>query len=616
MKKHSNGIRTWSYIAISALAAAALVSGCSSDDGNGGVSGSDATGSDAALDDSTAADGVSTDSVAQGDADPSDATDQPDQIEDTVAPPATCAAIADCARNACDKDPSADCAKACLEASDADLAAKAEALASCAQTKCVEGACKGAADPVECLDDCVGPLCTDELAACLDEDDGDGTCIASLGCFDVCSFDDVVDNPWQCLAGCFNKADSASKKLLVGVGKCIGSHFGEDGDPQDKCAVEMTACLISGKTGDQGCDAGFACTDKCDQGDAGMDQVCLAACMQSLTAAAQDQFSAAIACTQEKGNEDPACVDAMLTCLVAGKTGDQGCSSAMNCVGACDDAGGGDGSNMACMSKCLQALTAEAQAQFGELVPCFDSNDDPVCDKKMLLCMSDGKTGVKSCAEGFNCLSECNSGQGEPSPNCMGICYGSMTADAQTQYEAAAPCFGSEEMGSVCLDAMITCSTGGKTGDKACYEAFACAEKCMPGEGDPDLVCLGGCAAELTADSQKQFTAAMMCMGSEEPACADTFTSCAAPSGTATCGATVTCLQGCSGGEGQGPAPSCMFACLHAASAPAAAEVNKVQACYQKCGTDCAADKAPETCKADCEKATCDPLMAACQGGF
>ena len=377
------------------------------------------------------------------------------------------------------------------------------------------------------------------------------------GCSDACLAEDAVElSALQKAApalGCMQDVCLATE--------CTNTATDEpdclDDCMNERCLGPVLACLDDGKTGDQLCPSISGCMDNCSILKPEPFK-CMNACVNTLDAKAKAQLNALTKCMAENKGDMDKCFGEVATCMTAGKTGDKPCGYLMQCMDGCDEKDGDDG---ACTFKCLAELTAEGQALFGKMLEAD--------------CMGDDEGGD----------------EGGPQGECGKLVF--------------------------------ECAIQGQSGDLKCHEVFGCAEKCaadMVKDGKkPDQgACFMMCAGKLSKAAQPAFLEAAACFGKEGDAkCDAAMMTCIAPSGTANCAATATCISKCPPSQGDDGPGSCMYECLHAAkdAATAGTLMTAVGKCENGPTPDCVA--AALVCGAAAGKGTCASVlqcMETCMG--
>ncbi len=300
------------------------------------------------------------------------------------------------------------------------------------------------------------------------------------------------------------------------------------------------------------------------------------------------------------------------------------CLSLIDCVAqGCSPANWAVG----CDSTCLTGASPSVATAYAGVATCIQNScrdglcagsSDPKCMgdcigqkciSKIAVCGANGKTGAAGCDTYFPCMSGCATNANPL--QCASACYSALSTSAQTEYAAVDACVsvaGGTDAFAACPEQVLTCLAGGASGTKTCLDALSCSSVCNTGTDAQKSACMTACWAQTTAAGQTAFAGAMKCEGNPSQAgCVDSLLSCVAPSGTATCTASLTCMQGCKQTDPQAQT-SCVWNCVHDAS-PAEAKKNlQLQVCMGTC-----ACKGDQTCQNTCLTTTCKAALASCQ---
>jgi len=274
------------------------------------------------------------------------------------------------------------------------------------------------------------------------------------------------------------------------------------------------------------------------------------------------------------------------------------CVSVGDCVAAaCDPTPTADcekpclaGGSQASLEKAVPLLTCiQSKCQTGlckgsKDPKCVSDCVGQMCTPELVACIDDGTSGTAVCGDALACFDKCDPAKGFFA--CMGKCYSTLSTAGKAALAIYTNCAGKASGGGqppeqACIGELMSCLTGGKTGNKDCYEIFTCQEKCPKNE---DMACMAGCLSDTTAAGQKAFMDAMPCFGDQskmnDPVCAKKFMACINPTGTKTCLQTLSCQGACpKAPPGQDGSPSCGFACMHNATPAAAEALLKISPC-------------------------------------
>ena len=421
--------------------------------------------------------------------------------------------------------------------------------------------------PVDCGECCGDGACTDEhgetcetcpgdcgaCPAC-----GDGECNGTENCGDCpddcpCGQDEVCFEDACCLPDCGD--------AVCGDDGCGGSCG--DCPPGTGCASDGT-CIPAGDTT---CLDIYECRIGCEAGDL----ICIAACDQTGTVAAQEAYIAWVDCLEDEGyfdcpKDDDQCYDdAFAPCedlVEACLQGEDSCGEIFDCQQACP---GGDST---CSSLCLFNGTLEEQGLLDDLFGCVDLECpdgstwecwmeatagtctvladicwsepcDSLCDQydcgyggcndhcgfceEGLVCSPD-QLCVESqgldCLDIYECIVACSDGDSA----CPPFCFDQGTDEAQDQYNAWLTCLedggyfdcpdGDTECTSgvfqSCIDVIQACLHGELT----CGELFDCQQLDCPAD-DPD--CPNLCHWNGTIEGQDNYYLMMDCFDVDCP---------------------------------------------------------------------------------------------------
>jgi len=278
-----------------------------------------------------------------------------------------------------------------------------------------------------------------------------------------------------------------------------------------------------------------------------------------------------------------------------------------------------------CAQVCIDAASAEAQAQylpFGLCVEqycreglCKNSSDVACmgncawqkCYGKLLPCGADGKTGSATCDAMIGCYEKCK----KDGAMCMFNCYATLSTAAQSDYQAMNDCFvaaGGDDPGKSCPDQLFKCIAGGKSGAKSCFDTLLCTGTCDKLADSEKFGCIAACYTQATAADQKAFLSVSKCMGGTWNAnCADDLLTCTNPSGTKNCLEAIMCIDPCKAtGKNEG---ACIFSCMNQASKP---EAKKYLELFMCMAGQCKSCNGDAKCEDTCSKAKCQTQLTAC----
>ena len=290
-----------------------------------------------------------------------------------------------------------------------------------------------------------------------------------------------------CATDCFDKASADAKLLFDDVWgcattKCLQGVCKDSDDPDcfdgclfGTCLPEVLACVDDGSAGGGGCLAAIPCLDGCGVDTSGNFFECAAKCYAGMSDGAQSQYDALAQCLSdnngfddEEGLPEP-CIDEYYGCLSDGKTGDQSCLQILGCTDTCSD------DSPVCFAQCLQAGSADAQAAFSAMVPCFEgAADDPACEGALLTCID--PSGDLDCGGFFACNDMCQDKAGAEDGACFIECLADTSEDGAKEVLAFIEC--SESCDEQCADQGDSCAG-------LCFaaECPAIAASCFGGGG-------------------------------------------------------------------------------------------------------------------------------------
>ncbi len=280
-----------------------------------------------------------------------------------------------------------------------------------------------------------------------------------------------------------------------------------------------------------------------------------------------------------------------------------------------------------CAQVCIDAASPEAQAEylpFGLCVEqycregiCKNSNDPNCmgtcswqkCYGKLLPCGSDGKSGAATCDAMITCYDKC----ANAAPQCMFDCYATLSAPAQSDYQAMNDCFvaaGGTDPGKSCPDQLFKCIAGGKSGAKTCLDTLICTDTCNSLADSAKFGCIAACYEQATVADQKTFLAVSKCLnGTSTATCSDDIVTCTNPTGAKNCLDVISCVDPCKAtGKSEGV---CFFTCMSQASKPEAKKFVDLLMCV---GSQCASCNKDKTCEDACTKSKCQAQLNGCLG--
>ena len=268
---------------------------------------------------------------------------------------------------------------------------------------------------------------------------------------------------------------------------------------------------------------------------------------------------------------------AIVDCAAAACAG----STAPTCASACLASGATDVLPAATgLLTCVQKKCMEGECKGKTDPKCMTDCSSLRCMPQVFACIEDGKTGSGTCADVKPCFDTCNAAKSGTFA-CLEGCYGKVSADGKAKAKPFAECTAKAPPGgdpaSGCMPEIFGCFLDGKSGDKGCYDSFACLGACEKLPGDP-FDCALGCLGKMSKPAQAAYLDVAPCLGKDvtmTAACEDKLVVCLAPTGTQTCDEALGCVFGCSNGGGGGGGggdnndPSCIFSCLHNTTAAA-----------------------------------------------
>ncbi len=262
----------------------------------------------------------------------------------------------------------------------------------------------------------------------------------------------------------------------------------------------------------------------------------------------------------------------------------------------------------ASVSACIQNTCRDGLCKGSSDPKCIGQCIGAKCMNKIAVCGANGKTGTAICGSYFTCSQAC--GTAKDPLACVSTCYAALSDGAQSEYAALDACTsaaGGSDAFASCPEQALTCLAGGASGNKSCIDALGCAGACNIGTDAQKGACMTQCWSQTSSAAQTAFAGALKCSGINKTGCVDSMLACTDPSGTATCTATLTCMQGCQQTDPQAKA-TCFYGCLHTAS-PAEAKKNlDLQVCMGNC--NCNGD---QTCTNTCLLGPCKAALATCQ---
>ena len=203
------------------------------------------------------------------------------------------------------------------------------------------------------------------------------------------------------------------------------------------------------------------------------------------------------------------CGNELAACWEQGfSAGQKACSTAPDCMKACDSAA----KPFTCRAACYQALSKTGAEQFKVYATCAEkAGDANKCVKESLVCLSDAKTGSGTCYDLSACAGKC----AKTDSACVGLCYGQGTATAQNQLITLLNCLAGPNA-SACLDPTIACAT--PSGSAKCLDTATCVGGCPP-SGDAQATCIMDCLHKATPNGAKAFGKLAPCMLKNCPGC-------------------------------------------------------------------------------------------------
>jgi hypothetical protein len=164
-----------------------------------------------------------------------------------------------------------------------------------------------------------------------------------------------------------------------------------------------------------------------------------------------------------------------------------------------------------CLDICMLEQSIE---DFAECLGAF-------CIAESIVCINDGSTGDKSCADALWCtVEECNATADEPAEHgleCLLDCYGGMSpGEVDELNDVVGECVkkdGGDNPG--CIPAAQQCFANSGSADKSCWDVAACLQACTScDEADPDChpeSCLVACFWGMSMEAYEQYSGLSEC---------------------------------------------------------------------------------------------------------
>ncbi len=278
----------------------------------------------------------------------------------------TCAEIDACAAG-CGQD--GDCYIDCITTGSADAQKAYENATTCA----IAHGCTGAY--------CLGVACAGEVAACLYETNGAGTCGGIFECLGGCAEGDAACGP-----ACLDAASADAQREYVALTFCVDGVcpppaateqcITDAMDPMGDCGPYNLACGAE-SSGTLDCSGIISCF-----GDCGVDDAeCMNGCFDQGSSTGQTEFLALNQCAAQAECEDGICLSFNCApfhaeCVNEGYgVGD--CLSVYDCFATCTE-----DNAAACLKSCREDGSPLAQAIVSALLLCVNSacpTADPTC---------------------------------------------------------------------------------------------------------------------------------------------------------------------------------------------------------------------------------------------
>lgn len=445
---------------------------------------------DVSLDAATASDGTPNEVIGNDVADGGGGVQYP-----------TCAQVIDCVEAKCTASPTPDCQSSCLSGGDAGAATKAQALLTCAQSKCALGQCKGRVT-AECMKECTSGACLPEVLTCVDgPTTGNQPCGSLKACFDKCT----GPGGFVCEAGCMAAITTEAKKQAFDFATCLAGPAAQ-GNLLGGCLPQITACFDNEKKGQKACFEALDSLGGCGDGSDGFQ--CIVDLLKTLTPAAQTALGDLLPCLGQDITPTAACTDKTMACIAP--TGADSCDKSLLCAMGCAKKSGGADPGPGCVYACLHTGTIAGGKTLLSFLGC-DPAKDPACADGLLQCVA--PSGSDTCAGVLACASACPKVGSEPDTACtIGCVQAGSLAGAKTALTAIS-CSGKTD--GACKDIQQTCYA--PSGTKNCLQLGACIQTC--GASPTPGKCQAACYADASVAAFQDFSAWTQCYSTCAKSC-------------------------------------------------------------------------------------------------
>ncbi|MCA9686673.1 MAG: hypothetical protein KC457_31195, partial [Myxococcales bacterium] len=201
---------------------------------------------------------------------------------------------------------------------------------------------------------CINQNCGAEVLACYT---GALTCGDLAACAQNCAGDQA------CITSCYLESTPLAQDQSEALQACIADNqCADDICIAENCGPELQSC-VGGMSDELPCPIVASCVLDC-----GNDDICIAACQSSSSAAAEAEVPPLLACADAQNCNDfnctqMACPAEWLACT----TGDNDCATTWECFTGC-------GGAQVCEYNCITEGDPGAQMLFGSLAQCAQQN--------------------------------------------------------------------------------------------------------------------------------------------------------------------------------------------------------------------------------------------------
>jgi hypothetical protein len=252
---------------------------------------------------------------------------------------------------------------------------------------------------------------------------------------------------------------------------------------------------------------------------------CDAVCLTGSSPKVATEYASVSACIQTtcrdglcKGSTDAKCIgdcigqkcmNKIAVCGADGKSGTAQCGTYFTCSQAC----GPSKDPLSCIATCYAALSPVAHTQYEALDACVSAAGGTdafaACPEQVLVCLSAGASGTKSCIDALGCAGTCGTGTEAQKAACMTACWAQTTPAGQTAFAGAMKCQGSSKAG--CVDSMLACTD--PQGTATCTATITCSQGCQQPDPQAKSTCIYGCMHSASKAEAKKLLELQICMG-------------------------------------------------------------------------------------------------------